>query len=178
MRLMLPPSKKPVRRRRYPANRIKQTSSYDPGEIAKLFGVHRNTVRHWLKDGLKAIDDRRPILVHGAALKAFISERQEAKRQKCAPDEFFCFRCRAPRKLWGNVADFSWHTDKIAKLSGLCCVCETTMHRSVRRADLSKFAALIDIQPMASELLRDCPDASANSDFNKERHCVETQPQK
>lgn len=175
---MLKATKKPARRRRYPANRIKQSSSYDPGEIAKLFGVHRNTVLHWLKDGLKAIDDRRPILVHGATLKAFISEKQQARRQKCAPGEFFCFRCRAPRKPWGNVADASWHTDKITKLSGLCCVCETTMHRSVRRADLPKFAELIDIQPMASERLRDSPNASANSDFNKDRSHVETQPPK
>ena len=155
---MLPSIKKPIRRRRYPTNRIKQTSSYDPGEIAKLFGVHRNTVRHWLKDGLNAIDDRRPILVHGAVLKAFISEKQQARRQKCAPGEFFCFRCRAPRKPWGHVADASWHTDKIAKLSGLCCVCETTMHRSVGRADLPKFAALIDIQLMASERLKGLPE--------------------
>ncbi len=175
---MLIPSKKPARRRRYPVNRVKQSSSYDPGEIAKLFGIHPNTVRHWLKDGLKAIDDRRPIVVHGAALKAFISAKQKAKRQKCAPGEFFCFRCRAPRKPWGGIADASWHTDKIAKLTGLCCVCETTMHRSVRRADLPKFATIIDIQPMASERLRDSPNASANSDFSKDRINVEPQPAK
>lgn len=172
---MLGTNKKPARRRRYPVNRIKQSSIYDAGEIAKLFGIHPNTVRHWLKDGLKAIDDRRPILIHGATLKAFISEKQQAKRQKCAPGEFFCFRCRAPRKPWGNVADASWHTDKIAKLTGLCSVCETTMHRTIRRADLPKFAALIDIPPMASERLRDSPNASANSDFNKDRSRVETQ---
>jgi hypothetical protein len=87
------------KRRRYPVNRIKQTRSYDSADIAKLFGIHRNTVRHWLKDGLKAIDDHRPIVVHGTVLKAFIKERQKDRRQKCQPGEFFCFRCRAPRRL-------------------------------------------------------------------------------
>ena len=78
----MPPSKpKTKKRRRYPAHRIKQTQSYDPAEIAKLFGIHKNTVRHWLKTGLKAIDDRRPVLVHGATFKAFISERQKSRRQ-------------------------------------------------------------------------------------------------
>lgn len=97
---MLTSTKKPARRRRFPVNRVKQSASYDAGEIAKLFGIHPNTVRHWLKGGLKPIDDRRPVLVHGATLKAFISEKQQAKRQKCAPGEFFCFRCRgAPQAL-------------------------------------------------------------------------------
>jgi hypothetical protein len=48
----------------------------------------------------------------------------------------------------------------------------------VRVGDLPKFAALIDIQSLASERLRDCPDASANSDFRKDRFDVETQPAK
>ena len=175
---MLSQSNKPTRRRRYPVSRIKQSCSYDAGEIARLFGIHSNTVRHWLKDGLKAIDDRRPVLVHGATLKAFLSEKQQARRQKCAPGEFFCFRCRAPRKPWGSTADASWHTEKIAKLTGLCSVCETAMHRTIRRTDLPKFAALIDILPMASERLRDRSNASANSDFSKDRINVENQPEK
>jgi hypothetical protein len=171
-------TKKHGRRRRYPVNLIKQSCSYDPAEIAKLFGIHRNTVRHWLKDGLQPIDGQRPILVHGAVLKAFISERQQGRRQKCGPGEFYCFRCRAPRKAWGNVADVVPHTQKVAKLIALCCVCATPMHRTIRRADIPKLDGLIDIQPMASERLRDRPDASANCDIEKDKRDVETQPAK
>ena len=171
-------AKKPARRRRYPVNRIKQTCSYDPADIAKLFGIHRNTVRHWLKDGLNAIDDRRPILVHGTVLKAFITKRQQARRRTCASGEFFCFRCRVPRMPRGNMADVSFHTNKIAKLSALCCVCETAMHRAVRRADLPKITATISLQALAPEPLSDCLDTSANCDFEKDRFDVETQPAK
>ena len=53
--------KKSARRRRYRVNLIKETYLYDTNEIAKLFGLHRNTVRHWSKEGLRPIDDRRPI---------------------------------------------------------------------------------------------------------------------
>jgi hypothetical protein len=127
--------------RRYPVNLIKLSSVYDPAEIAKLFGIHRNTVRNWLKEGLAPIDDRRPILISGAALKAFISGRQQARKQKCMPGEFFCFRCRAPRKPWDGMADFSSFNDKIVKAIAFCGVCETPMHRMIRRADLSKFVA-------------------------------------
>jgi hypothetical protein len=130
------PKRKPARRRRYRINLIKGTYLYEPSEIAKLFHIHRNTVRHWLKEGLKPIDDRRPVLVHGSALKAFLARRQEGRHQKCAPGQFYCFRCRAPRTPWENLVDVAPHTETVAKLTAICCVCETRMHRTIRRADL------------------------------------------
>lgn len=159
-----PSPQKMRRRRRYRLNRIKLSVSYDVHDISKLLSIHRNTVRHWLKSGLKAIDDRRPILVHGAELKSFLAEKQQSRRQKCAPGEFYCFKCRVPRKPWGDTADASAHTDKIVKLSALCSVCETEMHKTVRRADLSKLSTVIEIQSMASERISDCPNGIANSD--------------
>ena len=75
---------KSARRRRYRVNLIKQTYLYDTNEVAKLFGLHRNTVRHWSKEGLKPIDPRRPFYIHGSDLKAFLARRQEGRRQKCA----------------------------------------------------------------------------------------------
>jgi len=164
------------RRRRYPVNRVKQSCCYEPAEIAKLFGVHRNTVRHWLKDGLQPIDGRRPILVHGSELKGFLARRQEGRRQKCAPGQFYCFRCRAPRTPWENLVDVAPHTEKVAKLTAICCVCEIRMHRTIRRADLPKFTAAIEQQSMASERLRDRPEANVNCDFEKDNRDVETQP--
>jgi hypothetical protein len=32
-------------------------------EVASLFGVHKNTVREWVKRGLPTNDDRRPMLI-------------------------------------------------------------------------------------------------------------------
>lgn len=136
------------RRRRYPVNRVKLDWSYDPTEIAKLFGVHRNTVRHWIKAGLAPLDDRRPILIHGTALRAFLAKRQQGRRHTCAADEFYCFRCRAPRRPWGGTADLVIRTAKLADLTALCITCEGVMHRAIRRADLAMVAELIDIRPM------------------------------
>jgi Homeodomain-like domain len=45
---------RPRRRQpRIPISRIKAGCTYDTNDIAKLLGVHRNTVRHWLKRGLE-----------------------------------------------------------------------------------------------------------------------------
>ena len=164
-----------ARRRRYPASRIKQSCCYEPAEIAKLFGVHRNTVRHWLKDGLKQIDCRRPILVHGSELKAFLARRQEGRRQKCAPGQFYCFKCRAPRTPRENLVEVAPHTEKVAKLAAICGVCETRMNRTSRRADLPKFTAAIEQPSMASERLIGCLDPIENCDLEKATHDVETE---
>jgi len=39
--------------------------NYTVEEIAKLFGVHRNTVRQWVKQGLPTSDRKRPMLILG-----------------------------------------------------------------------------------------------------------------
>lgn len=168
--------RKRAKRQRYAISRIKRDCTYDPAEIAKLLGIHRNTVRHWIKSGLATIDKFRPQLIHGSVLKAFLSQRQQERRHKCALEEFFCFRCRAPRKPWGAMADVAIRTDKVAKLSALCSVCETPMHRAIRRADLARIATLIMLQTLAPAPLGDCSDASANSDFERVGSDVQNQP--
>jgi hypothetical protein len=173
---MAPLKKKTTRRRRYRVNLIKSTQLYDTNEIAKLFGIHRNTVRHWFKDGLRPIDGRRPVYVHGSALKAFLSRRRETRRRKCALGEFYCFRCRASRMPWEGLMDVTPHTEKVAKLKAICCTCETDMHRTIRRADLPKFIVAIERQSLASERLIGCPDPIENCDLQKAEPDVETEP--
>lgn len=120
-------------RRGLPLHRIKTGCTYDVAEAATLLGVHRNTVRHWLKDGLEPIDHSRPLLIHGTRLKAFLTRRRDAKRSTCGPGEFYCFRCKAPRKPWGGMVDSIDHGPAIVRLVALCEACETTMHKTARR---------------------------------------------
>ena len=42
--------------------------------------AHKNTVRGWLKSGLETVDDRRPTLVLGRKLSAFLHARREARQ--------------------------------------------------------------------------------------------------
>jgi hypothetical protein len=76
------------------------------------------------------------------------------------------------------MADFSTHNNKIAKAIAFCSVCETAMHRMIRRADLSKFVAQLGSQKLPSTRITDRPDASDNCDIKKDRMDAETQPAK
>src|SRR5271165_350725 len=85
-----------MRRKRLSPRLVKIHYSYSIEEAASLLGVHKNTITHWRRQGLKPIDDRRPVLFHGTVLRAFLERRRKDRKQKCADGEFFCLRCRKP----------------------------------------------------------------------------------
>ena len=51
---------------RYNPNRAKINRSYTFEELAEVFGVHKNTVSAWVKNGLPCLHDKRPYLILGA----------------------------------------------------------------------------------------------------------------
>ena len=78
--------KKPARRRRYRVNLIKQTCLYDTNEVAKLFGLHRNTVRHWFREGLKPIDNWSASLHPRLRPQGIPDAMPGGAAPECAPD--------------------------------------------------------------------------------------------
>ena len=51
---------------------------YTVEEVATLFGIHKNTVRKCVKDGLATNDDKRPMLIRGSDLKNTCSRKGRA----------------------------------------------------------------------------------------------------
>jgi hypothetical protein len=50
------------------ARLVKIHRNYSVEDISRLFRLHKNTVRNWLKEGLTAIDDRRPTRSYRSAI--------------------------------------------------------------------------------------------------------------
>lgn len=89
-----------TKRKRHPNHRLaKIHRNYTVEEVTDLFGVHRNTVREWVKRGLPIIDTKRPMLILGQELGIFLKAHRTKNKQSCAPGEFYCLRFRAPESL-------------------------------------------------------------------------------
>jgi hypothetical protein len=61
--------------------RVKIHRSYTVEEVARLHRKHKNTVRNWVKDGLTTIDNKRPMLILGHDLVAFLKARRVKNKQ-------------------------------------------------------------------------------------------------
>ena len=128
-----------MRSRRSNPRLAKIHRSYTVEEIASLYGVHRNTVREWIKKGLPIIDDRRPALILGCSLSEFLRLRRERKKRSCKPGEIYCVRCREPRAPVDRWVQYKPLTATHGNLIGICSCCGAWLYRRVN------FAKLVDV---------------------------------
>jgi len=135
-------------------------------ETADRLGVHKNTVREWIKRGLPIIDDRRPMLILGRDLFAFLQAKRVKNKQPCKPGEMYCLRCRVPKIPAGNMVEYEPKTEALGNLFAICPDCETGMNRRVSLAKLEQVRGEMDITfPQGLQRLVDSSQSSVNSDF-------------
>ena len=155
--------------RRNPNHRlVKIHRSYTVQEIANLFGKHKNTVRHWIKDGLATVDDKRPVLILGHDLTAFLKARGVKNKQTCKPGELYCVRCRAPRFPAGGIAEYTSITEKYGNLVAICPDCDAIMNRRVSLAKIEQIRGKMEISfPEAVQHIIDRVSPTVNSDLRE-----------
>lgn len=153
--------------KRHPNPRLaKIHRNYAVEEIATLFGVHRNTVRAWVKRGLPTSDDRRPMLILGRDLVAFLQAQRAKNKRTCQPGEIYCVRCRAPKAPAGDMADYEALTEAQGNLVAICPDCETVIYRRISLARLGQIRGNLDITfPQALRHIGESAPPSVSSDF-------------
>jgi len=149
--------------------RVKIHRSYTVEEVARLYSVHKNTVRAWLKSGLQPVDERRPTLVLGRQLASFLHLRREHRRHRCRTGEFFCFRCRTPKGAAARAAEYLPLTASSGNLSARCAECGTRMYRRVSLHKLAGAAGNLQVTlPQARQRIVEGADPSVNCDLELE----------
>ena len=123
--------------RRVHAQAVKQHRSYSVGQLAACCGVHKNTVRHWQSAGLMPLDDQRPIMFHGMAIRAFLATRKASRKRPCPAGTLYCFRCREPRPPAPGLVEFVAINVLSGNIRATCATCGTLMHRRARKAALA-----------------------------------------
>lgn len=132
--------------KRFHAQRVKAHRVYDVWEVADTLGCHKQTVIRWIKcQGLAADTTRKPWLIDGKDLKAFLGGRQTKVAAKLALHHCYCFGCKAPREPDGKMADYTQQTPDTGRLTGLCPECGALMNKVVRRVDLEAIRAKIEV---------------------------------
>jgi hypothetical protein len=127
---------------------VKIHRNYSVEDIARLFGIHKNTVRNWLKQGLAAIDDdRRPMLILGRELSRFLHERRQKAKQSCGPGRIFCIACRAPKVPAEKMADCTATGPLAGSLCGICPDCGRLIYRRVNLAKIDAVRGELEITP-------------------------------
>jgi hypothetical protein len=155
--------------KRQPNHRlVKIHRSYTVEEIADLFRLHKNTVRHWVKDGLATIDNKRPMLILGNVLVAFLQVRRSKNKKRCKPDELYCVRCRAPKPPAGDMAEYYPITERFGNLVAICPDCDVIMNRRVSLAKIEQIRGKMEISfPEAVQRLIDRASLTVNSDLGE-----------
>lgn len=133
--------------------------SYTIEEAARLYGVHKQTVRNWIKAGLPALTEKKPHLLLGSDLREFLGGRR--KRNPCGPGRLYCLRCRQPRKPAGDMLDYLPITLVSGNLRGICPVCDALMHRRVSLAKVDAVRGQAEVSfPQGQQRLTDTPTPS------------------
>lgn len=155
--------------KRHPNPRLaKIHRNYSVEEVASLFGVHRNTVREWIKRGLPTSDQKRPFLILGRDLVAFLQARRVKNKRPCQPGELYCVRCRTPKAPAGDMAEYQPVTETLGNLIAICPDCNAIMNRRASLAKLEQIRGCLDItMPQALRHIGEGDQPSVNSDLRQ-----------
>lgn len=134
-----------------PAKRInarlaKLHRSYDVVELASAIGVHKHTVRSWIKVGLPTVDSTRPVLILGSDFQEWWSARRKAAKRPLRPGQLYCFKCREPKAPALGMVEYAATNADTGNLKALCETCGTMMHRRARLASLAAIMPDFDVQ--------------------------------
>ena len=159
-----------VMAKKFPLHRIKAHRVYEVWEVAQALGCHKQTVIRWIKERrLVAETSRKPWLIEGKDLKAFLGVRQTKTAAKLALHHCYCLGCKAPREPDGKMADYMQQTPETGRMTGLCPECGSLMHKVVRRTDLEAIRAKIEVTVQkASPRLVSRADLRSNVTFQNE----------
>jgi len=155
--------------KRHNGRLVKIHRNYTIAEAAARVGAHKHTVSRWIAAGLPTTDDKRPLLIHGEDLRAFLKAREPPK-QPCGPGEFYCLRCRAPKRPAGGMVDYIPKNAMRGLLRGICPKCDGLIHRAARFDTIRQKGGDLDIAfRCAEQRLDDICRPLSNVEFGQDK---------
>lgn len=157
-------------RRLYPHNRVRYWYVYDIDDICTLFadlGLHPQTIRAWIKNGLKTIDNGKPTLIYGNDLITFLKTRNAQNKCAVAFDEMFCMGCKDARPIYQNKIIIEQDHNKL-RAKGHCRVCKGKINKIYKMddfPDIRKKFYVVDVLE-----LYDCEVSPSKTHIQDHKH--------
>ena len=126
-------------------NRAKIHRGYLVCEAAETLGVHKNTVRAWIKAGLPVCDDAYPILILGRELRQYLTTKQNKNKRPCEGNQMYCLKCRAPREPMGNMVEYLPDTATRGQLTAFCSSCKSIINRFTTLDKVNELQAVFEV---------------------------------
>lgn len=159
-------------RRLYSHKRIKYWHTYDIEEICQTFSyakLHEQTVRRWVKNGLKTIDRGKPVLIYGYDLIEYLKKHNNKNKYCTEFDNMFCMKCQDARPILRNKVQLE-HKNGFLMAKGYCRECKTLMYKSYKVDDypqLKKNFSLVDVLQ-----LYDCNTSASKTQIDANINCA------
>lgn len=104
--------------------------SYNIEELTKKLNIDERTIRRWIKDGLQVVPGaKKPILILGGDITAFLTKRKKKHRIRLKIDEFFCVSCKKARRACEGTIEIIGNRKK-----AVCEECKSKMCRAINLA--------------------------------------------
>lgn len=137
--------------KKYNTRLIKIRESYNSKQASELLNTHIKTVQRWVQQGLPVITNK-PILIMGYDLKMFLDKKQQDRKCKLEPSEFYCTKCRKAVKsvnnevrldLTGKTIGKKTHRELVIK--GVCSNCATKINRFSHEGKLQEIQKTFNV---------------------------------
>ena len=162
-------------RRLYPHTRIRYWYAYDVEDICTVFAdkkLHPQTVRKWIKAGLKTIDSSKPTLVYGYNLIQFLKNNNSKNKCQTSFEEFYCLKCQDARPVYRNRIIAEQNQGYI-KAKAHCRTCKSRMNKSYKLIDFPKLRKAFQLAEVLE--LSDSAPCPANTHLEHQKKQPESE---
>lgn len=102
--------------------------SYTIKELATALGRSTKTCSRWIEQGMAIVpNSKNPIFIMGSAVKEFLRSKKLKHSVKLGRHEFYCFRCKVPRRAKRGSIAVSGSMKK-----AICSACNGKMVKTIK----------------------------------------------
>lgn len=118
-------------------------SIYTTSDVLALYGISKNTLSAWIKNGLPYVRDQ-VNLFRGADLKAFHDHFKQSRRVKLAPLEAYCFHCKKPHAAGVALYEFRQIHTQQHHLIVQCPSTNGQAYKIISETDVTQIKTMLD----------------------------------